>query len=119
MAETWGKREPVAAHINPRLSVEVDPELGARCAQGVCACLCANARSDAATAGSSPPSPPVDADFDISVQRAMFDYTPNADKIHDRAFAARGMKRLDSWHLLEIAIDPAYEGKGGSQRFSA
>jgi len=45
-------------------------------------------------------------------KKTMFDFTPKADKMHDRAFAERGMKRLDSWHLLEIAIDPAYEGKG-------
>jgi len=44
----------------------------------------------------------------------MFDYTPKAYKIHDSAFAARGMKRLDSWRLLQIAIDPAYQGKGES-----
>ena len=52
--------------------------------------------------------------FSIAVQKTMFEYTPKTDKIHDRAFAARGMKRLDSWHLLEVAIDPAYEGKGES-----
>ena len=57
--------------------------------------------------------------FSISVQKTMFDYTPKTDKIHDRAFAARGMKRLDSWHLLEVAIDPAYEGKGESHHLSA
>ena len=65
------------------------------------------------------PPPLVGADFIISVQKTMFDYTPKTDKIHDIAFAARGMNRLDSWHLLEIAIDPAYEGKGESQRLSA
>jgi len=42
----------------------------------------------------------------------MFDFAPKADKLHDSAFAARGMKRLDAWHLLEIAIDPTCEGKG-------
>jgi len=55
----------------------------------------------------------------VSLQKTLFDFTPKTDKMHDRAFAARGMKRLDAWHLLEIAIDPAYEGKGESQRFSA
>jgi len=47
-----------------------------------------------------------------ALKRIMFDFTPKADKLHDNAFAARGMKRLDSWHLLEIAIDPTCEGKG-------
>jgi len=61
------------------------------------------------------------------LKRSMFDFTPKADKMHNRAFAARGMKRLDSWRLLEIAIDPTCEGKGycsllmrdGFQRASA
>jgi hypothetical protein len=44
----------------------------------------------------------------------LIDYTPKAEKIVDRVFAARGLKRLDSWHLLEIAVDPACEGKGAS-----
>lgn len=30
----------------------------------------------------------------------------------DGVFAARGLKRLDSWYVLEIAIDPDCEGKG-------
>ncbi|KAI0305919.1 hypothetical protein B0F90DRAFT_1694508 [Multifurca ochricompacta] len=44
----------------------------------------------------------------------FFEYTPTAEKIVDEVFASRGLKRLDSWHLLMIAIDPEYEGKGYS-----
>jgi hypothetical protein len=30
----------------------------------------------------------------------------------DGVFAARGLKRLDSWYVLEVAVDPDCEGKG-------
>ncbi len=29
-----------------------------------------------------------------------------------KSFKAHNMERLDSWHLLEIVVDPAHEGKG-------
>ncbi|KAH9993721.1 hypothetical protein BJV74DRAFT_884321 [Russula compacta] len=45
-------------------------------------------------------------------KRMGVDYSPKVEKIIDKEFAARGLKRLDSWHLLEIAIDPPREGKG-------
>ena len=45
-------------------------------------------------------------------QRMGIDYSPRVEKIMDKEFAARGLKRLDSWHLLEIAVDPTCEGKG-------
>jgi len=48
------------------------------------------------------------------VQRTSLDYAPKAEKIIDDVFTARGLKRLDSWHLFEIAIDPTCEGKGAS-----
>ena len=116
MGKTWGNHGSVTGRIDPRFSVEVDPQLGVQRDEGMSVCLHVSARG-CATAAGSPPL--VGADFIISVQKTMFDYTPKTDKIHDIAFAARGMNRLDSWHLLEIAIDPAYEGKGESQRLSA
>ena len=51
------------------------------------------------------------------VQKTMIDYAPKVEKIIDKEFAARGLKRLDSWHLFEIAIDPTCEGKGARPRF--
>jgi hypothetical protein len=42
----------------------------------------------------------------------MIDYGPSVEKCLDEVFGARGLKWLDSWHLLVIAIDPEYEGKG-------
>jgi hypothetical protein len=44
----------------------------------------------------------------------IFDFLPKTDKTHDGAFDARGLNCLDVWHLLEVAVDPAYEGKGES-----
>ena len=44
----------------------------------------------------------------------IFDFLPKTDKAHDGAFDARGLSCLDMWHLLEVAVDPAYEGKGES-----
>ncbi|KAH9993719.1 hypothetical protein BJV74DRAFT_884319 [Russula compacta] len=45
-------------------------------------------------------------------KRTTVEYAPKVEKIIDKEFAARGLKRLDSWHLFEIAIDPTCEGKG-------
>jgi len=46
------------------------------------------------------------------LKRTLVDYTPTCEKITDGVFAARGLKRLDAWYVLEIAIDPDCEGKG-------
>jgi len=46
------------------------------------------------------------------LKRTSIDYAPKAEKIINQVFAARGLKRLESWHLFEIAIDPTCEGKG-------
>ncbi|KAI0255824.1 hypothetical protein BJV78DRAFT_577223 [Lactifluus subvellereus] len=45
-------------------------------------------------------------------KRILADYMPTTEKMLNEVFAARGVKRLDSWHLLVIAIDPRYEGNG-------
>ncbi|KAH9972579.1 hypothetical protein BGW80DRAFT_1172822 [Lactifluus volemus] len=48
----------------------------------------------------------------VGVKRALIDYGPSVEKSLDEVFGARGLKWLDSWHLLMIAIDPEHEGKG-------
>ena len=49
----------------------------------------------------------------------VFDWRLPVGKMHDEVFDARGLKCLDTWHLLQVAVDPAYEGKGESHRFFA
>jgi hypothetical protein len=44
----------------------------------------------------------------------IFDFLSKTDKMHDGVFDTRGLSCLDAWHLLEVAVDPAYEGKGES-----
>jgi len=48
------------------------------------------------------------------IKRFMFDFVPKAGEAEDRTFDARGLNRLDAWHLLQIAVDPPYQGKGYS-----
>ena len=62
---------------------------------------------------------PVGADSSILVQRMVFDFLLKVNKMHDGAFYARGQNCLDAWHLLQIAVDPAYEGKGEAHRLAA
>ncbi|KAI0060949.1 hypothetical protein BV25DRAFT_1806417 [Artomyces pyxidatus] len=47
-----------------------------------------------------------------SLKRLFLAYTPAVEKAVADAFAKRGRDRLDSWHLMEIGVDPAYEGQG-------
>jgi len=47
-----------------------------------------------------------------ALKKGAFNYTPTVNKIFEEAFAERGLKSLDSWHLFEIAVDPTCEGKG-------
>ena len=75
------------------------------------------AASDAAAAGGLLPRS--GADSSILVQRMVFDFLPKVHKMFDEAFHARGLNCLDAWHLLQIGVDPAYQGKGGSHRLSA
>jgi len=46
------------------------------------------------------------------IKRMVFDWRLPVGKIHDEVFDARGLNCLDTWHLLQVAVDPAYEGKG-------
>lgn len=67
------------------------------------------------TTGTGSRVPGADSFYDPRpVQRMIFDFLPKTDKAHDGAFDARGLSCLDMWHLLEVAVDPAYEGKGES-----
>ncbi|KAI0044752.1 hypothetical protein FA95DRAFT_1496603 [Auriscalpium vulgare] len=47
-----------------------------------------------------------------ALSRLFLKYTPTIEKTLDKAFGARGVDRLDSWHLFEIAVDPDWEGQG-------
>ncbi|KAI9511572.1 hypothetical protein F5148DRAFT_975010 [Russula earlei] len=57
------------------------------------------------------PSPLTLGYFSLT-QRTSIEFGPEAEKVTDEVFAARGLRRLNSWHVFEIAIDPACEGKG-------
>uniref|UniRef100_A0A0W0GDI3 N-acetyltransferase domain-containing protein n=1 Tax=Moniliophthora roreri TaxID=221103 RepID=A0A0W0GDI3_MONRR len=46
------------------------------------------------------------------VRRLSFEFTPAVEKSLDKAFKSRSLERLDSWHLLSLAVDPSHEGKG-------
>jgi len=48
----------------------------------------------------------------VVVQRFVFDFIPKAHEMERRAFDARGLDHLDAWHLLQVAVDPVYQGKG-------
>ncbi|KAK7033657.1 hypothetical protein VNI00_012657 [Paramarasmius palmivorus] len=45
-------------------------------------------------------------------KRVLNDFNPYVEATLDRAFKSRSLDRLDSWHLLEMGVDPPYEGKG-------
>ena len=45
-------------------------------------------------------------------QRALVDFSSAVEDSLDMSFKAHGQARRDSWHLVEIAINPEYEGKG-------
>ncbi|KAK0234256.1 hypothetical protein IW262DRAFT_1452809 [Armillaria fumosa] len=48
------------------------------------------------------------------LKRIFLDFTPPVEKALLKAFKARNMDRLDSWHLLAIVVDPDWQGKGVS-----
>ncbi|KAK0436532.1 hypothetical protein EV421DRAFT_1831077 [Armillaria borealis] len=48
------------------------------------------------------------------LKRIFLDFTPPVEKALSKAFKARNMDRLDSWHLLAIVVDPDWQGKGVS-----
>lgn len=42
------------------------------------------------------------------------DFTPHVEDTLLKAYKARNIDRLDSWHLLEVVVDPDWQGKGSS-----
>jgi len=46
------------------------------------------------------------------VKRVLLEFSPAVEKSVQKAFKSRNLDRLDSWHLLEMVVDPPYEGKG-------
>ena len=46
------------------------------------------------------------------LQRALVDFSSAVEDSLDTSFKAHGQARRDSWHLVEMAVDPEYEGKG-------
>ncbi len=47
-------------------------------------------------------------------QRFFVDFTPHVEESLHKSFKSRNLDRLDSWHLLEMVVDPDWEGKGKS-----
>ena len=45
-------------------------------------------------------------------QRVLFDFSPAVEHSLEKSFKARGLDRLDSWHLLEMVVDPAHQKQG-------
>ncbi|GJJ16056.1 hypothetical protein Clacol_010335 [Clathrus columnatus] len=45
-------------------------------------------------------------------KRIQLDFSPIVETILKKRFKARNADVLDSWYLLEVATDPAYDGKG-------
>ncbi|KAK0193529.1 hypothetical protein F5146DRAFT_1031105 [Armillaria mellea] len=45
-------------------------------------------------------------------RRVFVDFTPHVEESLHKSFKSRNLDRLDSWHLLEIVVDPDWEGKG-------
>ncbi|KAK0209272.1 hypothetical protein DFS33DRAFT_521663 [Desarmillaria ectypa] len=48
------------------------------------------------------------------LKRIVLDFSPPVEKAVSKAFKEHNLDRLDSWHLLEIAVDPDWQGKGVS-----
>ncbi|EIM91636.1 uncharacterized protein STEHIDRAFT_128452 [Stereum hirsutum FP-91666 SS1] len=46
------------------------------------------------------------------LKRVLFDFSPAVEHSLNLAFGSRGLDRRDSWHLLEMVVDPPFEGKG-------
>ncbi|KAI0034122.1 hypothetical protein K488DRAFT_13215, partial [Vararia minispora EC-137] len=44
------------------------------------------------------------------VKRILKEYLPITGEAREKAFANRGLKVEDAWHLLAVAADPAHEG---------
>ncbi|KAK0203318.1 hypothetical protein DFS33DRAFT_784927 [Desarmillaria ectypa] len=46
------------------------------------------------------------------LKRLLVDFTPHVEDTLLKAYKARNIDRLDSWHLLEVVVDPDCQGKG-------
>lgn len=44
----------------------------------------------------------------------LWDFSPAVERTLEKAFKARGLDRLDSWHLFEMVVDPSHQGRGYS-----
>ncbi|KAK0470082.1 uncharacterized protein EV420DRAFT_1663136 [Desarmillaria tabescens] len=44
--------------------------------------------------------------------RFFVNFTPHVEESLHKSFKSRNLDRLDSWHLLEMVVDPDWEGKG-------
>ena len=42
----------------------------------------------------------------------LFEFSPAVEGNLERTFKAHGHDRLDSWHLLEIVVDPDHQKRG-------
>ncbi|KAL5513581.1 hypothetical protein ACEPAH_3980 [Sanghuangporus vaninii] len=45
------------------------------------------------------------------VKRVLIEFSPAVERTLENAFNSRRKSRMDSWHLLEMVVDPVYEGK--------
>ncbi|RPD54351.1 hypothetical protein L226DRAFT_494445 [Lentinus tigrinus ALCF2SS1-7] len=48
------------------------------------------------------------------VKRVLLEFSPAVEGTLERSFKAHGHDRLDSWHLLEVVVDPNHQKKGYS-----
>ncbi|KAF7793537.1 hypothetical protein EIP86_004651 [Pleurotus ostreatoroseus] len=48
----------------------------------------------------------------LKIQRVLLDFSPAVERSLVKSFKAHDMDRVDSWHLLEMVVDPEHEGKG-------
>ncbi|RDX42374.1 hypothetical protein OH76DRAFT_1362923 [Lentinus brumalis] len=48
------------------------------------------------------------------VKRVLFEFSPAVERSLEKSFKARGLERLESWHLLTVVVDPDHQKKGYS-----
>ncbi|KAI0788120.1 hypothetical protein C8Q74DRAFT_1411002 [Fomes fomentarius] len=46
------------------------------------------------------------------LKRVLLDFSPAVERTLEKSFKARGLDRRDSWHLLQMVVDPLHQGKG-------
>ncbi|KAK0213916.1 hypothetical protein IW262DRAFT_1466479 [Armillaria fumosa] len=49
---------------------------------------------------------------DTGTQVIFVDFIPHGEESLHKSFKSRNLDRLDAWHLLEMAVEPDWEGKG-------